>query len=125
MKTRGMVLLETLVAASLLGLGLLSAIRLSAYVDQMLRQMRQENLALALALEALDCATTSHSECPALQTRQDDPLVFVATLQLQTLEPNLLEARVQVHWQDGDVERQLERLTHLSTLPDWVGVSSP
>ena len=65
MKQSGMALVEALVAASLLSLGLLGASRLTLRALDAALQTRQLEQAHALAREALDCALRQTSPCPA------------------------------------------------------------
>lgn len=125
MRPSGMALVEALVAASLLALGLLGASRLTVRALDAALQTRQQEQALALAQDALDCALTRSPLCPAstLVTRQGT--VYSVQMQQTPLAAQLNDISVRVQWQGSLGTQKLEWHTRQSGLPDWLGVSSP
>lgn len=125
MRQSGMALVEALVAASLLGLGLLGASRLTLRALDAAVQTRQQEQAQALAREALDCAVARISPCPAAQNVTLQGRAYTVQLQQTPLGPYLTELSVQVAWRNSSGPQQLSGRTRRSDLPDWLGVSSP
>lgn len=127
MKPSGMAVVEALVASALLGLGLLAATRLTSHALDAALRTRQEVQARALAAEALDCAMARQAPCPALPQRQHQGVTFSIRLQSNPVDSGLTELEAHVQWtaQSGRPLQRLVWRTRISTLPDWVGVSSP
>ncbi|MFM7026519.1 MAG: hypothetical protein ACKOWC_10740 [Limnohabitans sp.] len=127
MKPSGMAMVEALVASALLGLGLLGAARLTTHALDAAMRTRQEVQARALAAETLDCAIAHQVPCPALPQRQYQGVTYTIALQSTPLDSTLSELQVQVRWyaQGSHPAQTLAWYTRVSTLPDWVGVSSP
>ena len=125
MKQSGMALLEALVAAGLLALGLLGAGRLTLRALDAALQTRQHEQAQALAREALDCAVAQATPCPAAASVSRDGVTYTVQLQQRTIAPFLAEVSVQVEWRTSAGAQNLNWQTRRSELPGWVGVSSP
>jgi Tfp pilus assembly protein PilV len=129
MKQRGAALIEAVVAAGLLGAGLLGAMRLLLHALDAARQNRDQELAQTLAREALDCAIARHVPCAPADTFTRQGIQY--SVQLQTLPqgPHLTTIVVQVDWSAGSaptsVRRRMIWQTRVSDLPDGLGVSSP
>ena len=125
MKQSGMALLEALVAAGLLALGLLGAGRLTLRALDAALQTRQHEQAQALAREALDCAVAQATPCPAAASVSRDGVTYTVQLQQRAIAPFLAEVSVQVEWRTSAGAQNLNWQTRRSELPGWVGVSSP
>lgn len=125
MKQSGLAMVETLVAASLLGLGLLGASRLTLVSLDAARQTRQLEVAQGLARDALDCAVAGGATCAASSPIELQGVRYSVQMEQAPLASCLGEIVVQVQWQGGQDVRQLRWRTRRCDLPDWVGVSSP
>ena len=125
MKQSGLALVEALVASALLALGLLGASRLTLRALDAALQTRQQEQAQALAHEALDCARAGAAPCPAAESVTHQGVRYSVQIQTTPLGQHLSEVSVRVDWATGSAPRQLVWRTRVSTLPDWLGVSSP
>ena len=125
MKQSGMALLEALVAAGLLALGLLGASRLTLRALDAAQQTRHHEQAQTLAREALDCAVAQTQACPAAQSVVWQGVTYTVQVRQRALAPFLAEVSVQVEWRAASGAQQLNWQTRLSELPGWLGVSSP
>ncbi len=125
----GMAMVEALVACAVLGLGLLGATRLTTHALGAALQTRQDVRAQALAADALGCAIARTEPCPAAEQVTQQGVTYTVQLQRSALDEALTEVSVRVQWSDGrsaaQGQRSLNWRSRVSTLPDWVGVSSP
>ena len=127
MKPSGMAMVEALVASALLGLGLLGATRLTTHALDAALRTRQEVQARTLAAEALECAMARMEPCPPTPQRQHQGVTYTVHLQRTPVDTTLTDVQAQVQWSaaGSPAPRTLVWQTRISTLPDWVGVSSP
>ena len=125
MKQSGMAMVEALVAASLLGLGLLGASRLTLRALDAALQTRQQELAQALARGALDCAVTGTLPCPQAGQVSRQGVDYTVQLQSGAVSAHLIEIKVQVAWRSNSGLQRIQWQTRRSDLPAWLGVSSP
>ena len=99
---RGFAVLEALLAASALALGLLAATRLAERAWQASAHSRALAQAQLLAREALDCALAQAGSaavpCPAPALSVQAPSAFEVVLAFTPLGPQLQEVWVQVSW---------------------------
>jgi len=125
-KCTGMAMVEALVASSLLALGLLGATRLTIHALHAALQTRQEVQALALAIEALDCAAARLSTCPTTTLRQQQGSTYRLALTSTPMNASLSEVQAQVQWSDTSGRDQHIRLqTRVSAMPDGLALSLP
>lgn len=132
---RGTALVEALVAAALLGMGLLGASRLALHTLAHAREARAQLQAQSLAHEALDCALTAQPICPTSPVLTLNGWRYQTTLTRSSLEPTLQELQVTVVWSPPDSQAPADALRRLSwrtrqaLWPDAghgaLGVSSP
>jgi Tfp pilus assembly protein PilV len=125
MKQSGMAMVEALVAASLLSLGLLGASRLTLRALDAALQTRQLEQAHALAREALDCALLQSSPCPAVASASWQGVAYTVQIEQKSLAPGLSDIAVQVEWRSASGPQRIQRFTRRSDVPGWLGVSSP
>ena len=125
MKQSGMAMVEALVAAGLLALGLLGASRLTLRALDAAQQTRHHEQAQALAREALDCAVAQAQPCPAAASVSWQGVTYTVQLQQRPIAPFLAEMAVQVEWRTSTGTQSLNWQTRRSDLPGWLGVSSP
>lgn len=99
---RGFAVLEALLAASALALGLLAATRLAERAWQASAHSRALAQAQLLAREALDCALAQAGStalaCPEPAHSEQDSRAFEVALAFTPLGPQLQEVWVQVSW---------------------------
>ncbi len=133
---QGMALVEALIASAVLAIGLLGAAQLAFKSQQTATESRQNAVGQMLALEAMDClqaqAHTPTAACPAQQSIVVQGTRY--TWQIQTsLQGQSTDLLVQVAWPNRRVggassdhsDPQISWRSSVSTLPSWVGVSSP
>ena len=132
---RGMALIEALIAAAILGIGLLGATQLTLQSLHLARENRQHTEAQHLAQEAMDCLRRSAALCPSEDVVAHQGVLY--TRQSQSTfqgDAGSRDLRVRVSWTEGSAKQgiiptperqQLEWHSRVSALPDWVGVSSP
>lgn len=125
MKQSGMAMVETLVAASLLTLGLLGASRLTLRALDAALQSRHLEQAQALAREALDCAVARLQPCPAAESVTLQGITYSIHLEQLPISPELTEIAVKIEWRGSSGPEVRRWRTRVSALPDWLGVSSP
>ena len=125
MKQSGMALVEALVASALLAVGLLGASRLTLRAIDAALQTRQQEQAQALAREALDCAQAGIQPCQAAERVTRQGVSYRVQMQTTPLGQHLSEVSVRVEWPGANALQQIQWHTRVSTLPDWLGVSSP
>lgn len=121
----GLAMVEALVAAALLGLGLLGAARLSAHALDEALQTRLQLHAAALAGAAMDCATARSEPCPAATRGVHQGVGFEVQLLRSPLGNGLTGLEVRVQWASGSRQRDLVWHTRVSEMPDWLGLSLP
>lgn len=140
--TKGMALIEALMATAVLGAGLAAATRLTLHTLQTAHDTRQHTIALALALDAMECHQSGRSAC----TVQTSIVVLGTTYSLYSqlqARPGLalVDLQVRVQWPamglragavpDGSAghgplgTRELMIYSSRDAVPSWVGVSSP
>ena len=133
---QGMALVEALIASAVLAIGLLGAAQLAFKSQQTATESRQNAVGQMLALEAMDClqaqAHTPTAACPAQQSIVVQGTRY--TWQIQTSpQGQSTDLLVQVAWPNRRVggassdhsDPQITWRSSVSTLPSWVGVSSP
>lgn len=125
MKQSGMAMVEALVAAGLLALGLLGASRLTLRALDAALQTRHQEQAQSLAREALDCAVGQTQPCPAAENVTRQGMAYTVQVQQRPLTPGLADIAVQITWRSNSGPQQLTWHTRHSELPGWHGVSSP
>ena len=132
----GMALVEALIASAVLAIGLLGAAQLALKSQQTATENRQNTVGQMLALEAMDClqaqAHTPNAPCPAQHSIVVQGTRY--TRQAQTSpKGQSTDLLVQVAWPNRRVggassdhsDPQITWRSSVSTLPSWVGVSSP
>lgn len=108
-QTQGFTLIEAMVAAALLGLGLLGATTLTLHNLNATASSRQQDTALTLAQNAIDCFRSGPDLCTASAT-------WVSTgrmLEAQTLDGTAYEVRSQTS------PTSIPRLQELQVTVDW------
>lgn len=125
MTQRGAALLEAVMAAAVLGLGLLGAARLTAHAVGTAQQLQHDLQAQALANDTLDCALAQTLPCPSANPVTVQGRVYRIEWQRQATAPHVFDLHVRVRWQLGSDEgadtRELRWHTRASDLPDWAG----
>ena len=103
-RLRGFAVLEALLAASALALGLLAAARLAERAWQASAHSRAHAQAQLLAREALDCVLAEPASaalrCPASKRSLQGHTDYALTLEHTDLGPPLQEVWVQVSWRE-------------------------
>lgn len=145
---QGMALIEALMASAVLGVGLLGATQLTLQAHQLASENRQHTVAQLLASEAMDClhahAQNHVTACPAQHNILIQGVQY--TLRLQATPrgaEGINDLLIRVSWSspgrrfggmstDGpsagainSPQHQLEWRSSISSVPAWVGVSSP
>jgi Tfp pilus assembly protein PilV len=132
----GMALVEALIASAVLAIGLLGAAQLALKSQQTATENRQNTVGQMLALEAMDClqaqAHTPNAPCPAQHSIMVQGTRY--TRQAQTSpKGQSTDLLVEVSWPNRRVggassdhsDPQISWRSSVSSLPSWVGVSSP
>ena len=143
---QGMALIEALVASAVLGIGLAAATRLTLHTLHTASDTRQRTLALALALDAMDCHQSGRAGCALQATTTVQGTTFNLQSQVQTRPGLALEdLQVRVQWptmgpalgaagagfggnSPGQAQPRMGELTLHSSrdaVPAWLGVSLP
>jgi type II secretory pathway pseudopilin PulG len=147
---QGMALIEALVASAVLGIGLAAATRLTLHTLHTASDTRQRTLALALALDAMDCHQTGRAGCALQATSTVQGTTFNLQSQVQTRPGLALEdMQVRVQWPSvgpalgpalgakgggfggnslGQAQPRMGEITLHSSrdaVPAWLGVSLP
>jgi type II secretory pathway pseudopilin PulG len=141
-----MALIEALVASAVLGIGLAAATRLTLHSLLTASETRQHTVALALALDAMDCLQSSRSGCSLQASTTVQGTTYRMQSQVQTRPGLALEdLQVRVQWPTvgpamrltgggfgGDSPSQAQpRMGELTlhssrdAVPAWLGVSLP
>lgn len=146
---RGFTLIEALVAAAVLGLGILGATTLAMHSQNTSGSSRQQITALTLASNALECWRSGPALCPASanlsvggeslsNSTRNGTLYTVRSRVSSTAYPQLQAIQVRVSWrptQDSTIgvldnpmatgSGQLELQTRMSSVPEFVTFTSP
>ena len=143
---QGMALIEALVASAVLGIGLAAATRLTLHTLLTASETRQHTVALALALDAMDCLQSSRSGCSLQASTTVQGTTYKIQSQVQTRSGLALEdLQVRVQWptvgptlgatgggfggnSTGQAQPRMGELTLHSSrdaVPVWLGVSLP
>lgn len=149
-KAKGLALIEALVASSVLTVGLTAATRLTLHTLYIASDTRQHTVALALALDAMDCQQSGRPGCALQASTTVQGTTYKLQSQLHT-RPGLAlqDLQVSVQWPSvgpalgvmgvslgggsvaappgQDQPHIAELILHSSrdAVPSWVGVSSP
>lgn len=142
--SQGMALMEALVASAVLGMGLMAATRLTLYTLHTAHDTRQHTVALALALDLMDCHQSGRADCPLQTSTTVQGTTYSLQSQMQTRPGLALEdLQVRVQWPSAGPfgrqaigrmgslgpaqERTGELVLHSSrdAVPAWLGVSLP
>lgn len=138
--TRGMALLEALVASAVLGIGLAGATRLTLHTLQTASDTRQYTLATTLAVDAMECLQSGRALCKMDQTITLQGTAYTVKSQLSLRSGLALDdIQVQVKWpalgqiqnhgKDESVTPTTPRIGQMvlhgsrDHVPVWVGVS--
>jgi type II secretory pathway pseudopilin PulG len=149
-KAQGMALIEALVASLVLAVGLAAATRLTLHTLYIASDTRQHTVALALALDAMDCHQSGRAGCPLQTSTTVQGTTYSLQSQVQTRPGLALEdLQVRVQWPNmgpalgaagvslgggsgggslGQTQQSLgELVLHSSrdAVPSWLGVSLP
>ena len=145
-KTQGMALIEALVASLVLAMGLTAATRLTLHTLYMASDTRQYTVALALALDAMDCHQSGRAGCPLQTSTAIQAMTYSLQIQVQTRPGLALEdLQVRVQWpamgpawgaagvglsagSPGQTQPRMGELVLYSSrdaVPSWLGVSLP
>jgi type II secretory pathway pseudopilin PulG len=143
---QGMALIEALVASAVLGIGLAAATRLTLHTLHTASDTRQRTVALALALDAMDCHQSGRAGCALQASITVQGTTFNLQSQVQTRPSLALEdLQVRVQWPSagpglgaadggfggnspGQAQPLMGELTLHSSrdaVPAWLGVSLP
>jgi hypothetical protein len=143
---QGMALIEALVASLVLAVGLTAATRLTLHTLYIASDTRQHTVALALALNAMDCHQSGRAGCPLQTSTTVQGTTYSLQSQLQTRPGLALEdLQVRVLWPSmgpalgaagagfggnspGQTQPLMGELTLHSSrdaVPAWLGVSLP
>ena len=141
-----MALIEALVASAVLGIGLAAATRLTLHTLLTASDTRQHTVALALALDAMDCLQSSRSGCSLQASTTVQGTTYRMQSQVLTRSGLALEdLQVRVQWptvgptlgatgggfggnSTGQAQQRMGELTLHSSrdaVPVWLGVSLP
>jgi type II secretory pathway pseudopilin PulG len=98
-RLQGMALIEALVASAVLGIGLAAATRLTLHTLHTASDTRQRTVALALALDAMDCHQSGRTGCALQVSNTVQGTAYRLQVQLQT-RPGLAmeDLLVRVQW---------------------------
>ena len=98
-RMQGMALIEALVASAVLGIGLAAATRLTLHTLHTASDTRQRTVALALALDAMDCHQSGRAGCALQVATPVQGTSYSLQVQLQTRPGLALEdLQVRVQW---------------------------
>ena len=141
-----MALIEALVASAVLGIGLAAATRLTLHTLLTASDTRQHTVALALALDAMDCHQSGRAGCALQASTTVQGTTYQLQSQVQTRPGLALEdLQVRVQWptvgpamrltgggfggdSPGLAQPRMGELTLHSSrdaVPSWLGVSLP
>jgi hypothetical protein len=141
-----MALIEALVASAVLGIGLAAATRLTLHTLLTASDTRQHTVALALALDAMDCHQSGRAGCALQASTTVQGTTYHLQSRVQTRPGLALEdLQVRVQWptvgpamrltgggfggdSPGQAQPRMGELTLHSSrdaVPSWLGVSLP
>ena len=137
--TRGMALIEALVASAVLGIGLAGATRLALHALQTSSDTRQQTVAQTLGVNAMECLQSGRAQCEMNQEVTVQGTRYTLKSQLRPrADLALVDIEVHVQWpavgraqasgQNGATAQQTGQLILHSSrdqVPAWVGVSLP
>ena len=96
---RGMALIEALVASAVLGIGLAGATRLMLHALQTASDTRQNAVAHALAVDAMECHQSGRADCPLSTRVTVQGTTYTLQSQLQPrADPALVDLQVRAQW---------------------------
>lgn len=133
---QGVALVEALIASAVLGIGLVGATQLTLKTLNAASQNRQHTVAQHLAQEAMDClhvqARTGTALCPPQETLQLQGLSYQRQARSTPRgDGALIDLHVQVQWaamgasKSKASDHRIDWHSSASSLPGWLGVSSP
>jgi len=146
---RGFTLIEALVAAAVLGLGILGATTLAMHSQNTSSSSRQHITALTLAGNAVECWRSGPALCPASaglsvggeflsNSSRNGTVYTVRSLVTATADPQLQAIQVRVSWRPANDSAggvsdnpmapgsgQLELHTRVSSVPAFVPLTAP
>ncbi len=125
---QGMALIEALIASVILGIGLVGATQLTLKTLNTASENRQHTVAQHLAQEAMDClhvqVRTSIALCPPQTSLQVQGVHYQRESRSTPRGDGMLQdLHVRVQW--AATNNFIDWHSSTSTLPVWVGVSSP
>ncbi|WP_019431279.1 prepilin-type N-terminal cleavage/methylation domain-containing protein [Limnohabitans sp. Rim47] len=137
---QGMALIEALIASAVLGIGLVGATQLTLKTLHMASASRQHTVAQHLAQEAMDCLRSQANAtlCPGQDDMQLQGVRYTRQTRITPRGDGLVnDLQVSVEWvgsgtgtsnnaaQGSKASTRIEWHSSASTIPLWVGVSSP
>ena len=131
---QGMALIEALIASAVLGIGLVGATQLAHKTLHMASASRQHTVAQHLAQEAMDClhASANAISCPGQEIIQLQGVRYTRQTRSTPRGDGLVnDLQVSVEWTASTASTastdntRIEWHSSASTIPLWVGVSSP
>lgn len=133
---QGMALIEALIASAVLGIGLVGATQLALKILYTASENRQHTVAQHLAQEAMDCLHARTALCPAQETIEVQGQRYERQTRRTPRDNGRVDdLYVRVAWTAstkraaaGSVTPEphhIEWHSSVSSLPGWVGVSSP
>ncbi len=131
-----MALIEALVASAVLGIGLVGATQLTLKTIASASISRQHTMAQHLAQEAMDCLRANAAQCSAQETIQLNGVSYTRQARSTPRGNGLLnDLQVSVQWSasvtasgtasSSPTSQRIEWHSSASTVPAWLGVSSP
>lgn len=128
----GMALIEALVSAAVLGVGMMGAVQLATQGLQTATDTRQRMAAHDLALNAMDCHQSWRTACPMNDQSTLQGHVYTRKIELNTSgSQGLVDITVTVQWTGAartgatDNHNALVLRSSRASVPVWVGVSLP
>jgi Tfp pilus assembly protein PilV len=141
---QGMALIEALIASAVLGIGLVGATQLALKTLHMASASRQHSVAQHLAQEAMDCLHANAIPCPGQEVIQVHGVRYTRQTRSTPRGDGLVnDLQVSVEWTASGTRAspssvsgsnagpgtaantRIEWHSSASTIPLWVGVSSP
>lgn len=135
-----MALIEALIASAVLGVGLVGATQLVFKTLHIANENRQHTVAQHLAQEAMDCLHARTAQCPAQETievqgQRYERQTRRAPRGQSPMNGQVDDLQVRVTWTASGTraaagsatpgQNHIEWHSSVSSLPGWVGVSSP
>jgi type IV pilus modification protein PilV len=131
---QGMALMEALVAAAVLGIGLVGATQLMLKTIASASLNRQHTVAQHLAQEAMDCLRANPDLCTAQDTIEHQGVRYTRQALSTARGQGLVDLQVSVQWTTSGAssgstgsaaEQRIEWHSSASGLPAWTGLSPP